>query len=79
MTKSVQSQFAKNLVGKARFNPRAEVEKFLDSDSWADFNVALMDPAVPVKAIVESLKECGIEVSASSIQRWRTDYHAKQV
>ena len=71
MTKKTQSLFAKNLVGKARFNPMKAIRDALDDDSYEDFERTLDDDADPAKAIIESLELCGVTISASSVQRWK--------
>ena len=72
-TQPTQSAFAKGLIGKGRRNPRKEIEDTLDKESLNDFRAAMSNRAISVSAIIGSLKECGIDVSPSVIQKWREE------
>jgi len=72
-TQPTQSAFAKGLIGKGRRNPRQEIEDTLDKESLNDFRAALDNRALSVTAIIGSLKECGVDVAPSVIQKWREE------
>ena len=66
-----QSLFKQKLGDKSKLEHRDSIKKILDEDSYADFMEALKDKSISVASLCLALKDCGYEISESSIFRWR--------
>ena len=66
-----QSLFKQKLGDKSKLEHRDSIKKILDEDSYADFMEALKDKSISAASLCLALKDCGYEISESSIFRWR--------
>lgn len=73
-----KSVFAQNL-GPSRTRVRDEIKVAMDKDSYEDFMAALKDRSITVKAILQGLKACGVDVSAGPIQKWREELEQEKL
>ena len=66
-----QSLFKQKLGDKSKLEHRDSIKKILDEDSYADFMEALKDKSISAASLCLALKDCGYEISESSIFRGR--------
>lgn len=66
-----QSLFKQKLGDKAKLEHKDAIKQALDEDSYADFMEALKDKSISAASLCLALKDCGYEISESSIFRWR--------
>jgi ferritin-like metal-binding protein YciE len=66
-----QSLFKQKLGDKSKSEHKDSIKKILDEESYADFMEALKDKSISAASLCSALKDCGYEISESSIFRWR--------
>lgn len=66
------SKFAQELSKHRKANVKEGIKDFLDEESYQDFVEALKNPNVSAPTIVLALNSFGVEVSETTVRRWRS-------
>jgi hypothetical protein len=69
---AIMSKFSEVLSVKKFSTLQEKIKEALDEESYKDFLEAMKNPAITAPSIARALKDFGIEISPTSLARWRT-------